>query len=145
MTNLTPELKAINERIKAFNAKRQQKTNKPMIEIKTTNNAAGYAVGDILYISWGYEQTNIDFYQVMKTTKNSISILKIKSQTVEEVDYMVSEVKPSINEFASFDIFNENHNELKPKRVMTNKQYQHIGGHMLHRYEGKALVESSYY
>jgi hypothetical protein len=25
-----------------------------------------YAIGDVLYSSWGYEQTNIDFYQVIR-------------------------------------------------------------------------------
>ena len=30
-----------------------------------TQNAEGVHVGDILYSSWGWEQTNIDFYQVV--------------------------------------------------------------------------------
>ena len=28
-------------------------------------------IGDIYYCSWGYEQTNIDYYMVVKVTKNS--------------------------------------------------------------------------
>jgi len=35
--------------------------------------------GDIFYNSWGYEQTNIDFYQVVKTTAKTITLRKIKS------------------------------------------------------------------
>ena len=30
-----------------------------------TQNAEGVHVGDLFYASWGYEQTNIDFYQVV--------------------------------------------------------------------------------
>ena len=36
-----------------------------------------FQVGDILYNSWGWEQTNIDFYQVVKRTDASIWIRPI--------------------------------------------------------------------
>lgn len=50
-------------------------------------------VGDILYSSWGYEQTNIDFYQVTKIVgTNSVRIREI-GKTVERSeghsDYVV--------------------------------------------------------
>lgn len=34
-------------------------------ETEETQNAEGVHLGDIFYRSWGYEQTNIDFYQVV--------------------------------------------------------------------------------
>ncbi len=40
-------------------------------------------VGDIFYHSWGYEQTNIDYYQVVKTTKKTISLTRIKGEAEE--------------------------------------------------------------
>lgn len=36
---------------------------------------------DIIYNTWGYEQTNIDFYQVISTTKKRIRIRQIASVT----------------------------------------------------------------
>lgn len=39
--------------------------------------------GDIFYHSWGWEQTNIDYYQVIKTTKKTITLKRIKG-IVEE-------------------------------------------------------------
>ena len=36
--------------------------------------------GDILYNSWGWEQTNIDFYQVVSVTKKTIKIRRIASK-----------------------------------------------------------------
>jgi hypothetical protein len=39
----------------------------------------GPTVGDILVCSWGYDQTNIDYYQVIKVTKASVRIGKIRS------------------------------------------------------------------
>lgn len=36
-------------------------------------------VGDILVSSWGYEQTNIDYYRVLKVTKASVVIARLNS------------------------------------------------------------------
>ena len=40
-------------------------------------NQDKYKVGDILCSSWGYDQTNIDFYQIVKKTKSMITIHQI--------------------------------------------------------------------
>jgi hypothetical protein len=37
-------------------------------------------VGSILVSSWGYDQTNVDFYMVTRTTKTSVYIRKIRSE-----------------------------------------------------------------
>lgn len=42
-----------------------------------------FKVGDILHHSWGYDQTNCDFYQVVETKKASVVLRKIGSETVE--------------------------------------------------------------
>lgn len=46
-------------------------------------------VGDILYTSWGYEQTNIEFYQVVNLVgKKSVSVREIADErTYEAQDY----------------------------------------------------------
>lgn len=33
-----------------------------------------YKVGDILYSSWGYDQTNINFYEVVKATASTVTL-----------------------------------------------------------------------
>ena len=38
-------------------------------------------VGDILYSSWGYDQTNIDFYQVIAVSKRMVTIRSIAQST----------------------------------------------------------------
>jgi hypothetical protein len=41
-------------------------------------------VGDILYTSWGYDQTNIDFYKVVKLVgKTSVMLCKMYNQYLE--------------------------------------------------------------
>jgi hypothetical protein len=39
-------------------------------------------IGQILVSSWGYEQTNIDFYQVIAVTKASVRIVKLRKTSV---------------------------------------------------------------
>jgi hypothetical protein len=49
-------------------------------------------VGDILSSSWGYEQTNLDFYEVIQVKEKSVVICEIGSRSVEtkqNLDYIV--------------------------------------------------------
>jgi hypothetical protein len=42
-----------------------------------------YKAGDIVVNSWGYEQTNIDFYKVKKVTANFVNLVRLKKQTTQ--------------------------------------------------------------
>lgn len=44
---------------------------------------AAIGVGTIWCCSWGYDQTNIDFYEVVKRTPKTVVIRKIESVTVD--------------------------------------------------------------
>jgi len=50
---------------------------------KALNASDFYEVGSIIYNSWGYEQTNVDFYQVVKMTKKRITVREISQSMVE--------------------------------------------------------------
>lgn len=51
--------------------------------------------GMILYNSWGYDQTNIDFYQVVKSKEKSVILREIASSTVAGSEgFMSASVKP---------------------------------------------------
>ena len=43
--------------------------------------------GAILYSSWGYDQTNIDFYMVTRTTKSSAWIVPMSSRMTEQTGW----------------------------------------------------------
>lgn len=45
-------------------------------------------IGDVFVYSWGYDQTNIEYYQVTATTDKTVTIREIKSGDVEN-DYMM--------------------------------------------------------
>lgn len=60
--------------------KRRKEHKQRVIERrKNRNQPHTLKVGDILYSSWGYEQTNVDFYQVTKLKgKNTIEMRQIQ-------------------------------------------------------------------
>ena len=45
-------------------------------EAEETQNAEGVHLGDIFYSSWGYDQTNIDFYQVVELKGKHTLVLR---------------------------------------------------------------------
>ena len=60
-----------------------------------------FKVGDILYNSWGYDQTNIDFYQVVEVGAKSVKIREIGSEMTTKEGYssMSAFVSPKENDF----------------------------------------------
>ena len=56
-------------------------------------NKERLAVGEILSSSWGYEQTNWDFYQIVKVSNKSIWLREIESES-KPCNYRSYEVKP---------------------------------------------------
>jgi len=51
-------------------------------------------VGDILYSSWGYDQTNIDFYKVVKVSEFSVWIQQLGKKVVEVTGWAHQNVVP---------------------------------------------------
>jgi hypothetical protein len=56
------------------------------------------SVGDILYSSWGYEQTNIDWYQVIATTDKTITVRQIAGDR-NETGWLQGETRPVRDHF----------------------------------------------
>jgi hypothetical protein len=62
------------------------------------NFVNNFKVGDIVYDSWGYDQTNIDFYQVIEVKPKSVVIRRLKQTTTED-SFMSGLTFPLVNEF----------------------------------------------
>lgn len=57
-------------------------------------------VGDIVNTSWGYEQTNVDFYQVVEMVgKVSVKLRKVSQRVVRETSWCSSDVTPVKDSF----------------------------------------------
>ncbi len=48
-----------------------------------SENQKNYEVGAILYSAWGYDQTNIDYYQIIDRTDKMVTIQKIAKKYLE--------------------------------------------------------------
>lgn len=90
--------KNTEERLEAAKAIVNDEPIKSEVKAKEEpKNYLGVQVGDVFYDSWGYEQTNIDFYQVvaLRGTKQ-IVLRKIGGKKTEDCgycSYMVAPVK----------------------------------------------------
>lgn len=64
--------------------------------------AHGLSVGDILFSSWGYDQTNVDFYEVVRVpSARSAVVRQIKQETTENSSSMSGVTVPKPGEFVS--------------------------------------------
>lgn len=61
--------------------------------IKSSRMNTKIKVGDIFKCSWGYDQTNVDFYQVTKLNKATVTVCQINAHTVES-GMMCGETSP---------------------------------------------------
>ncbi|MBW3636659.1 MAG: hypothetical protein KY445_09385, partial [Armatimonadetes bacterium] len=43
-----------------------------------------FKAGDILQHSWGYEQTNVDFYQVLSVTAKFLTVRRISGRIIQD-------------------------------------------------------------
>lgn len=58
---------------------------KPKTEEPEKKNKYGVQVGDIFSCSWGYDQTNVDFFQVLKLCgEKSVRVRQVQPKMVEE-------------------------------------------------------------
>lgn len=83
-----------------YKAERQAKKQAPTVY------ALPFKIGDIIYNSWGYDQTNVDFYQVVRCTKSSVFIRPIKAEYSDRSAGcdMAAYVTPLKNEFTGEEI-----------------------------------------
>lgn len=60
-----------------------------------------FVIGDILSSSWGYEQTNVDFYQVKEVKGKFVTVQKIAGEMVEYNRGDSGRIKPLKDQFTT--------------------------------------------
>jgi hypothetical protein len=63
------------------NNSESQKRGSPSCKSMAIENPLFYLVGEIYCISWGYDQTNVDFYQVVGVTAKFVKVRELKINT----------------------------------------------------------------
>lgn len=89
--------------------------------------------GDVLYNSWGYDQTNIDWYQVVEMKPKSIVIRAVKKNYGEK-QFLAGYSQPRRNEFCGEPI-------LKPLSEDGRISFRHGAAT---KWDGKPVYESHY-
>lgn len=96
-----------------------------------------FEVGDILYSTWGYDQTNVDFFQVTEiVSKKSIRIRQICSSTTE-TGFMSGEARPRPHEF--LDGYGDMRKRVQPGNYVSLTSYSSAK-----RWDGKPKYTSWY-
>lgn len=119
-----------------------EKKKEIMAEVKKGNHP--YKVGQIIYASWGYEQTNIDFYQVIEVKNSQVKIRAIHGYYKDYYSHgMAANKFPVIDGFKGEEIV---------KRVQaqvwnngSNYYLKDNNDHHLHKYENNEGVYCSWY
>jgi hypothetical protein len=92
--------------------------------------------GDILDSSWGYEQTNVDFYRVDKILgKKFFLVRKMKSQRIEGSEGFMCDRVVCGSEVVNFDLFKGN---------VTRQGFLKIKGNLCSVWDGKPMHRSWY-
>lgn len=128
---------------------------------RTKNVTANHPlqVGDLFACSWGYEQTQVEFFVVQKVNLNSVNVAKVRSESVENYTSMSGRCKPKPDDIIpESDIYLRDFRMLKNKRVGTvygkradkntpKKDISLSFGNFRAYYAepGKTFYESSYY
>lgn len=120
-----------------------------------TVNSHGVKVGDLFYMSWGYEQTNVDFFQVVSLAgASSVRVRNVNPPIIDETDHtgmsctrtykMVSELLPASR---SVFINDQEKGDVKRLRIDGNRVSIKVGDHYADKVEGetKTAYVSWYY
>jgi hypothetical protein len=97
------------------------------------NQVAVPNVGEVLVSSWGYDQTNVDFYEVVRASAASVWVVPM-SQKVVRVESWASEmVEPAVKK-----------DNAKPMMLRWNKNgYAKVGySEWAKKYDGKPQFQS---
>ena len=94
-------------------------------------------VGDILNSSWGYDQTNVTFYQVTRVTKSSVVLGTLRSVEDYDGQSMTGTKMPCPNEFANTKRFMRRVGLIGQGVKIDSFEYAHL-------WDGKPQRFSSY-
>lgn len=111
---------------------------------QVVENAHGVKVGDISYTSWGYEQTNVNFYQVIRVTAKRATVRKIKSKIVEQNNMLGGKKLPIKDEFVNEDRYTTGTNFSYDGKSVILKNCDG-NNHLGYLFDGKPQMFTCYY
>lgn len=126
-------------RITSFYAKKEIEKSSRLASRKITpEKLSSLNIGDIFVSSWGYEQTNVDFYQIIEIKKSQASIKKLSKSISEALGSMSGYVTAIKDHFLNDEIIN--------KRILFdgNNPYFKFDHTTASRWDGREQYQSWY-
>lgn len=114
--------------LKIKNREEKLKKKREVLEKSPVN------VGDIFYSSWGYDQNNIDYYQVVAINKNTVVVRENSRKRVDNNGH----IAPIKDHFIGTETYTCRLNVSG----YDNKPYFKVDGHMVHLWNGKPNYET---
>lgn len=104
----------------------------------------GVKTGDIFYTSWGYEQTNVDFYQVTEIKSNHFVIVKELKQEVLSTGDMQGKTRGLKDQFFNDKEFRVKINlpSWSKEPIFKEPEFKHYNAYL---WNGSPKYTSSYY
>lgn len=120
---------------------------------KVEENELGIKVGDIFYMSWGYEQTNVDFFRVKALRgKTQVILQEVNLEITQDkcVSGMSADRKYNGRNYSLVknSCFVEDNENGIVKKVLGTKENPYINMTSYanaYKYDGQELYESWYY
>lgn len=90
------KVKAITERNERVEAEKKAKKE------LSASMVNPFKIGDVVYGTWGYDQTNVDFYQIVEVKPKSCVVRRIGANAVPGSEGMMcNRVTPAVDRFIS--------------------------------------------
>ena len=94
-----------NKILKIVQKKQERQAQKKLEKQQEKNVQDILNVGDVFRSVWGYEQTNVDYYQVIGFKgKKTVLLREIKRTNIEFTHYEQGHCVPDVDNFASDEI-----------------------------------------
>lgn len=99
-------------------------------------------VGDVFVGSWGFEQTNVNFYQIVSIKGKKFGFREIKSKADYNSHYMTGKKVPLENEFLNEEVYEKNISKYGNFKINDSIKIKPAEYEMV---DGKKVYESMFY
>lgn len=101
-----------------------------------------YDTGAIVYDSWGWEQTNIDYYCIVKRSGQFVTLLPMKKASGPEIGFMTRKETPKEIDFTGDPVRKKVRSHFGKETGFSMRDY--AGGGWVSLYEGQPVTSTHY-
>lgn len=110
--------------------------NEPHRKSRRQPKAHSLAVGTILVSTWGWEQTNVEFYQVVRVTPRTVVIRGIQYRVAEDLPYFAQDKVTAVRD--AFDTY-------EFRRTVSENGYISVGRwKVANEWDGEPVLRTRY-